>query len=88
MYHLSDEMKHDSAFTSVVVYHILEQDDPEIIRLESDNCSTQYKSKYVLKQWHLMAQKSEKVVLVYYGVSCHGKGLVDAMSAFRLKGPL
>ena len=88
MYHLSDEMKHDSAFTSVVVYHILEQDDPEIIRLESDNCSTQYKSKYVLKQWHLLAQKSEKVVLVYYGVSCHGKGLVDAMSAFRLKGPL
>ena len=24
MYHLSDEMKHDSAFTSVVVYHLLE----------------------------------------------------------------
>ena len=42
MYHLSDEMKHDSAFTSVVVHHLLEQDDPEIIRLKSDNCSTQY----------------------------------------------
>ena len=42
MYHLSDEMKHDSAFTNVVVHHLLEQDDPEIIRLKSDNCSTQY----------------------------------------------
>ena len=88
MYHLSDEMKHDSAFTSVVVHHLLEQDDPEIIRLKSDNCSTQYKSKYVFKQWQLLAQKSEKIVLVYYGVSGHGKGLVDAMSAFRVKGPL
>ena len=27
-------------------------------------------------------------MLVYYGVSGHGKGLVDAMSAFRVKGPL
>ena len=88
MYHLSDEIKHDSAFTSVVVHHLLEQDDPETIRLKSDNCSTQYKSKYVFKQWQLLAQKSEKIVLVYYGVSGHGKGLVDAMSAFGVKGPL
>ena len=85
---LSDEMKHDSAFASVVVHHLLEQDDPEIIRLKSDNCSPQYKSKYVFKQWQLLAQISEKIVLVYYGVSGHGKGLVDAMSAFGVKRPL
>ena len=27
-------------------------------------------------------------VILYYGVSGHGKGLVDAMSSFGLKGPL
>ena len=88
MCHLSDEMKYDSAFTSVVVHHPLEQEDPQTIRLKSDNCSTQYKSKYVFKQWQLLDQKSEKIVLVYCGVSGHGKRLVDAMSAFEVNGPL
>ena len=32
--------------------------------------------------------KYEKSVLVYYGGSGHGKGLVDAMSRFGVKGPL
>lgn len=29
-----------------------------------------------------------KSVIVYYGVSDHGKGLVDAMSGFGVKGSL
>ena len=32
--------------------------------------------------------KTQKMVIVYYGVSGHGKGLVDAMSGFGVKGPL
>ena len=28
------------------------------------------------------------MVIVYYGVSGHGKGLVDMMSGFGVKGPL
>ena len=42
----------------------------------------------MFKQWQLLAQKSEKIMLVHYGVSGHGKGLVDTMSAFEVKGPL
>ena len=30
----------------------------------------------------------KKTILVYYGVCRHGKGLVDAMSGFGVKGPL
>ena len=35
-----------------------------------------------------LAEKYERKVIIYYGPSGHGKGLVDAMSAFGLKGPL
>ena len=59
-----------------------------IIRLKSDNCSTQYKCKYVFKRWQILAKETSKTVIVYYGVSGHGKGLVDAMSGFEVKGPL
>ena len=87
-YHLSDDMKHNFAFTSSVVHHLLELHNPSVIRFKSDNCSTQYKSKYVFKQWQILAMKTQKMVIVYYGVSGHGKGLVDAMSGFGVKGPL
>ena len=30
----------------------------------------------------------KKTVIAYYGVSGHGKGLVDAMSSFGVKQPL
>ena len=48
-YHLSDEMKQDFAFTSTVVCHLLEVNKPSTTRFKSDNCATQYKSKYVFK---------------------------------------
>ena len=31
---------------------------------------------------------NKKTVIVYYGVSGHGKGLVDAMSGFGVKQPV
>ena len=52
------------------------------------NCSTKYESKYVFKQLQLLAADTMKSVIVYYGVSDHGKGLVDAMSGFEVKGSL
>ena len=89
IYHLSDEKKHDFAFTSMVVNHILQLHNPsDTIRLKSDNCSTQYKCKYVFNKWQELAKETSKTVVVYYGVSGHGKGLVDAMSGFGVKGPL
>ena len=46
IYHLFDEKKHDFAFTSMVINHILQLHNPsDTICLKSDNCSTQYKCK-------------------------------------------
>ena len=85
-YHLSDEMTHDSAFTSVVFERCLETGDlPEIIRNKSDNCSTQYKCGKAFNEYLKLAKKYDRNVIKYYGPSGHGKGLVDAMSAFGVK---
>ena len=87
MYHLSDVMKHDHAYTSAVVDH-LQISNPEIIRLKSDNCATQYKCKSMFKYYSSLSAKEQKNIIVYYGASGHGKGLVDAMSGFGVKGPI
>ena len=34
------------------------------------------------------ALELQKPIIVYYGASAHGRGLVDAMSPFGLKAPL
>ena len=73
----------------MVVDHILQLHNPsDTIRLKSDNCSTQYKCKYVFNKWQELAKETSKTVVVYYSVSGQGKGLIDAMSGFRVKGPL
>ena len=81
-------MHHDFAYTFSVIDCLLQNDTSEIIRFKSDNCSTQYKCKWVFKQWQSIAVRKGKRVIVYYGASGHGKGLVDAMSGFGVKGPL
>ena len=78
-------MKHDFAFTSTVARHLLEVDKPSTIRFKSDNCAAQCKSKYLFKEWQSLAKESGMPVIVYYGVSGHGKGLVDVISGFRVK---
>ena len=50
IYNLSDDMKHDNAFTATVVDHILDLSDiPETTQFKSDNCTTQYKCKWVFQ---------------------------------------
>ena len=89
IYHLSDHKKHNHAFTSSVVNHLLEQgSNDNIFRFKSDNCSTQYKCKWIFRYWSNLAREENKKVLLYYGVAGHGKGLVDAMSSFGVKAPL
>ena len=85
---MSDEKRHDYAFTAAVFEHIIsiEEENDDILRFKSDNCSKQYKSKYVFNFWSPLAKKLNKTVIVHYGVSGHGKGLVDAMSSFGVKG--
>ena len=86
LYDLSDEMKHDYAFTASVVDHVLSPEDLlETLRFKLDNYSTKYKSKYVFEYWRLQSVKCNRSVIVYYGVSGHGKGSVNAMCGFGLK---
>ena len=59
-----------------------------IFSFKSDNCSQQYKSCFVFANWRALAKKYNKTIILYYGVSRHGKGLVDSMSSFGVKGPL
>ena len=84
------EKRHDYAFTAAVVEHIIsiEEENHAILKLKSDNCLTQYKSKYVFNFWSSLAKKLNKTIIVYYGVSGYGKGLVDAMSGFGVKGAI
>ena len=78
-------MKHNFAFTSSVAYHLLGLNSQSAIHSKSDNCLTQYKSKYVFNEWQALATKTKKLVIEYYDMFGHGKGLVDAMSGFGLK---
>ena len=59
-----------------------------IFRFKSDNCSQQYKFRFVFANWRVLAKKYIKTILLYCGVSGHGKWLVDSMSSFGVKGPL
>ena len=81
---------HDHAFTSTVVRNLnkIETEQSSIIKVKSEYCSVQYKSKKVFRFWRMLAQETHKTIIVYYGVSGHGKGLVDAISAFGVKTPL
>ena len=88
IYHLSNEMKHNYAFTATVLRQLIHESSSVIIRLKSDNCATQHKSKYVFKAFHSLAVKMQKKVGSFYGTAGHEKGLVDAMSSFGVKAPI
>ena len=60
----------------------------EIMRFKSDNCSTHYKCWWVFHMWQQLSMSEGKTLISYFGPSGHGKGLVDAMSGFGVKGPL
>ena len=88
-YHLSEEMKHKHSFTSAAVEHLLQSySEYSIIRFKLDNCATQYKCKWIFRFWSSLALNKKTKVILYYVVSGHGKGLLDVMSALRVKSPL
>ena len=90
LYHLSDDKKHDFAFTSNVVRDFCKSniESDTIIRVKSDNCSAQYKCRCIFEFYRDFSAEQRQTVIVYYGAAGHGKGLVDAMSAFGVKTPL
>ena len=92
VYHLSNDTNHDSVMTGQVVEGTI-RNHPEIIEsgrllLRSDNCSTQYKSRFVFKLLLNIAKNYCIRVDFFYGEAGHGRGLIDAMAWFGCKGPL
>ena len=68
------------------------REHPEIVSsghlvLRSDNCSTQYKSRFVFQNLLDIAKNQKIIITWFYGAS-HGRGLIDAMAWFGCKGPL
>ena len=92
LYHLSEDTNHDSVMTFSILEDLVEN-HPEIIStgtlvLRSDNCTCQYKSKYVFQKMKELANKYNITIIWVYGEAGHGRGLIDAMSCFGCKGPL
>ena len=89
LYHLADDMKHDYGFTFAVVDTIIDLFDfnTNCFRFKSDYCKAEYKCKNVFAIWSKISVQLEKKI-IYYEVSGHGKGLVDEISGFGVKGPL
>ena len=75
IYHLSDDTNHDSIMTFSIIEDILKQ--YHVIR--SDNCSTQYKSRFTFAVMMQLAKKYGVTFTWFYGEPGHGKGC---------KGPL
>ena len=89
--HLSDSKKHNTKFTGAVIDSLMtwcNGNDDDLIRFKFDYCSCQHKCRFLFKVYMDLAERMDKVVLVYYGVAGHGEGLVDSMSAFGVKSPL
>ena len=93
LYHLSDNRKHNHSYTKTVVASLINHyREVNVYRLitvsdKSDNCGEQYKCLNVFPIFHQLAMKRKKMFVYYYCVKGHGKGLVDAVSGFRLKTP-
>ena len=90
LYHFSDITKHNWAHTQLVDKD-WEKDyfaGETIVRKKNDNCRVQYKCGDSFGAKRKEAQNSGKTYINYYGSSGHGRGLVDSMSSFGVKGPL
>ena len=81
-FHFSDEKKHDWRFTKAVFSNL------ETIRLKSDNCGEQYKCRKIFGMYKELAINLRKRIILYYGASAHGRGLVDGMSSSGVKTTL
>ena len=92
VYHLSDNMNHESVLTFYIIKDII-HNHPEVIQkgyliLCSDNCPEQYKCKFTFFQMKKIAAEFGIAVVWFYGEPGHGGGLVDAMSSFGCKQQL
>ena len=78
--YVSDSREHEQPFVSIAINKMLSTMDANgenVILLESDNCSGQYKSAEHFHDLQNLSNKENKTVIRFYGVEGHGKGEVD-----------
>ena len=71
IYHLSDDTNHDSVMSCTIISDIIKH-CPEVIQkghlvLRSDNCSTQYKSRYVFQGLLDLTKKNKIQITWFFG---------------------
>ena len=73
---------------SSILTHHPEVIETGVLNLRSDNCSTQYKSRFVFAALLKLAEQHNIRINFFYGEACHGRGLIDAMAWCGCKGPM
>ena len=83
-------LNHDASFTKAVVLDLINEHlkNNKRIYIKSDNCREQFKCRWIFGVYRDIAMSLGKEVIIYYGASGHGRGLVDGMSSFGVKTPL
>ena len=74
VYHFSDAMSHNWAFTKCVVLDNIKTHLPDanVVRIKIVNCSQQYKCCSVFGMYQQLAVELKKYIILYYGASGHG----------------
>ena len=78
--YLSDDRTHDQKFAKVVIEEMLSEvqlKSGEYILIESDNCSSQYKSAEHYHDMQDLCNNANTPLIRVYGISGHGKSEVD-----------
>lgn len=68
VYHFSDNTTHDASHNFCVIKDLIYSfyPDIDIVRLKSDNCSTQYKSRHVFFRYKKLSAELGKTILIAY----------------------
>jgi len=77
---VSDDLKHDQHFVQFSIKEMLkdvEIEPSDQIIIESDNCSSQYKSSAHFHGMQVLANNLNVNIIRVYGIAEHGKGEMD-----------
>ena len=78
--YVSNDLKHDQQFMQLAITEMLREVEiqaDEYIVIESDNCSSQYKSSAHFHGMQLLTNNWNVNIIRVYGIAEHGKGEVD-----------
>ena len=81
--YISNDKKHDQSVVKVVIEEMPKETAVQIgsnIIIESDNCSSQYKSCEHFYDMELLANHYDVNIIHIFGIAEHGKGEVDHVS--------